>query len=239
MKRGIWGVFLIMTLCFCLSCEKKKETVVSKKSVSKVVSSQKVPASPQAKTETNIFNEVPNQPPQITDLTFVPSQPVTGDTLKVKVDAHDPDGDVINYFFSWQVNGETVQQSDENVLHYTLKAGDEVVVTVIPSDGREKGNPVSNMVVVGNAPPNVSLLSQQLKRDVYQAQLKVDDPEGDKVSFSLKEAPKGMQINNEGIISWRIEKGVCGDFPVVVEVQDEHGGKTRLSFRLKIKRVKK
>jgi hypothetical protein len=67
-----------MTLCFCLSCEKKKETVVSKKSVSKVVSSQKVPASPQAKTETNIFNEVPNQPPQITELTFVPSQPVKG-----------------------------------------------------------------------------------------------------------------------------------------------------------------
>jgi len=41
------------------------------------------------------------------------------------------------------------------------------VVTVIPSDGRKKGNPVSNMVVVGNAPPNVFLLNQQLKGDIY------------------------------------------------------------------------
>jgi len=48
-----------------------------------------------------------------------------------------------------------------------------------------------------------------------------------------------MQLNDDGLISWRIEKDVSGDFPVVVEVQDEHGGKTRLSFRVKIKRVKK
>ncbi len=239
MKKGVWGVFLIMTLFFCLSCEKKKETVVSKKSVPKVASSQKVSKSSQAETENASFKETPNQPPQITEITFVPSQPVTGDTLKVEVKAHDPEGDHINYFFIWQVNGETVQQSDENVLHYALKAGDEVVVTAIASDGRQKGNPVSNMVVVGNAPPNVCLLSQQLKGDVYQAQLKVDDPEGDQISFSLKEAPQGMQINEQGLISWRIEKGLSGEFPVVVEVQDGYGGKAILSFKVKIKRVTK
>jgi len=48
-----------------------------------------------------------------------------------------------------------------------------------------------------------------------------------------------MQLNDDGLISWRIEKGVCGDFPVVVEVQDEYGGKAILSFTVKIKRQEK
>ncbi len=203
----------------------------------KEISSSKVLANPQAETESTMVRDIPNQPPQIVDLSFVPSQPVTGDSLKVKIKAYDSEGDAVNYSFMWQVNGETVQQSEENVLHYPLKDGDEVVVTVIPSDGKQKGKSVSNMVRVGNAPPSISLINQQVNGNIYQAQLKVNDPEGDKVSCFLKKAPQGMQINEHGLIIWPIGKGVSGKFSIEVEAQDEYGGKAILAFTVKVKRA--
>lgn len=69
----------------------------------------------------------------------------------------DPDGDLFEATYSWEVNGETVEEAETGVLsglHYDK--GDEVVCYAYPKNGDDLGQPVkSNVGTVVNAPPYV------------------------------------------------------------------------------------
>ncbi len=236
-KINLFFLFIFCLFSFLVAgCGKKEKKEESEKQVSgqKIIREGK-PSFDDKKV--SILTK--DHPPEIIEIGFLPAHPVTGDTLEAKVIARDKDKDKIRYFFEWKINNEVIQASEDCVLHQPIKADDRIVVAVAPSDSTETGHTVKNMVIVGNAPPEIALQDQRLESDIYYATVSGKDPEGDRLTFSLKEAPEGMKIDENGLISWTINKDISGEFPVVVIVKDTYGAQTLLSYIIKIKRAKR
>jgi hypothetical protein len=129
-----------------------------------------------------------------------------------------------------------VQDTEDDVLDRPIKEGDFIEVEVTPTDGFNEGKPILHVVHVGNAPPTVSLVSQNISSDgQYEARLKASDPEKDSVEFSLKNGPPGMTVDlEEGVIRWSVQPKTEGDFGVEVSVKDSTGFETMLSYQVQI-----
>ena len=239
MKAGIIRYGLLLLCCALLvSCSSEKD---KNKGKSKVTVSGKLAQKQETKTPKEPINppvgEHGNHPPQLIDLSFSPSLPGTGDQIKAVVNAFDPDGDEITLHYSWSINGEPVQESEDPVLRRSVKEGDRIDLTVIASDEESKSKPISGMVFVGNAPPNAQVEQQKLVGNLYTAHIQGSDPEGDRLTFTLKEAPPGMKIDKDtGAIKWKLKKDVQGEFPVEVSVKDAKGAETLVSYTVKISR---
>jgi len=96
-----------------------------------------------------------NHPPQIVSLTFSHSAPGTDSTIVVYPSATDPEFDSISYTYQWTRNNLPVGWNSSQLsgsLYFSK--GDELRVTVTPSDGKSSGDPVtSQAIVVANTPP--------------------------------------------------------------------------------------
>lgn len=178
--------------------------------------------------------------PRIGKLRFVPELPQTGDAVKIQVGLS---GSATRAQVIWFLNGDEVHTSDIDrfsptaQFHGAIKARDRIKVVVKPYDELgEEGSPGSRTVVCQNAPPDLRLVRQDLKGEAYVATVEADDPEGRPVSFVLKEAPPGMQIDENGNIRWQMPKDASGGFTVKVAAKDEDGGEAVLSYTFTVRR---
>lgn len=97
------------------------------------------------------------------DVTIVPANPGSGDTLAVQYDYRDLDGDgESGTFIEWYKNGvlaqiNTVNSDIDRRLSLPISKGERWYAVVTPSDGTDLGDPVtsSNSVAVDNAIPVV------------------------------------------------------------------------------------
>ena len=169
-----------------------------------------------------------------------PKQPVTGERLKLTVKIEDS---FIRAEANWLVNGTLVQQDTfTKILHNAelkrdLKAGDTVEVDVNVQD-IATGDSLKKVVqkaTCKNGPPVLELVDQQVENNMYTATIKASDPEGDKFTLKLKKAPKGMTIDQDGKISWKVDRNTHGKFNVVVAAKDDKGKETELSFGFNLK----
>jgi hypothetical protein len=100
---------------------------------------------------------VKNSRPVGPQIAVDPMQPTATDTLRIKVvkPASDIDGDTLSLAVLWTVDGQSFPAGPgmEPVPAGSLKKGQHWVVTAIVSDGELQSNPVSQEVVVANAPP--------------------------------------------------------------------------------------
>jgi parallel beta-helix repeat protein len=95
---------------------------------------------------------VQNSPPSISGVIFSPQAPTEIDDITaIPVGSLDPDesDSIIIYYYSWQVNYQTVP----GLIGDTLEAGeydegDVITVTVTPSDGEDNGNPIKSEEIV-------------------------------------------------------------------------------------------
>ena len=132
-----------------------------------------------------------NRPPQITALGFYPNPVTTNDTLYIYPTANDPDFDKITYTYAWTVNGKAVgpnSQQLSGVVYFSK--GDEIKVTVTPSDGKSSGDPATTQpIIVANAAPqftNSSTLSPVPYADgdtTLRCDASATDPDGDSVVY--------------------------------------------------------
>jgi acyl-CoA thioesterase FadM len=91
-------------------------------------------------------------------------EPLMGSqTLSVRVEADDPDGDSVMFRHQWFVNGQPITgETGPTLASYKVKRGDQVSVEVIPLDGKAEGKPYrSNATTVGNSPPEIARLVLQ------------------------------------------------------------------------------
>jgi hypothetical protein len=80
-----------------------------------------------------------------------------------------------------------------------------------------------------SSPPN------KTDGNIYTYQVKADDPDNDPIIFSLKTAPKGMEINREtGLIRWEVRKGDQGTQSVEIEASDSEGAKSFQRYTLSV-----
>ena len=187
-----------------------------------------------------VAQEETGQPgmPTVAEASFDPSQPETGNKLKLRLKLNA----AVRAEVKWSINGEEVERSDYDgqgeyvTLGKPIKADDRISVSVIPYNASAApGAEVSRKVVCQNAPPLLRVASQNLVGDDYTAKIEVRDPENDPVTLSLQ-GPPGMQIDQKGTISWKIDRTTTGSFPIVVTGRDDKGGQGVLTYSIGIRR---
>lgn len=180
--------------------------------------------------------EAKSAKPTVTDVVFDPANPQTGDKLKVRMKLHH----AVRAEVKWSVNGEEAGMSDYDgfadgvEFSGTLKTGDKITAKVTPfNDMGEAGATVEKQVRCTKAPPTLKLVSQKVAGTVYKAKVDVSDPDKGSVTLTV-EGPKGMQIDNDGNISWEMGKTKSGKWPIKVVGKDSAGAKVILTWTLRI-----
>ncbi len=182
--------------------------------------------------------KIPNSPPVIQEVRIEPKVAYASDNLRVIVKGFDEDGDSVNYAYQWEKNGAILTEENREVLEKgQFRKGDSIAVIVTPNDGESKGVPKkSDPIIISNSPPIIiSTPPDKVDENVYTYQVKANSPNDNPVIFTLKTAPKGMEINKEtGLIRWEIRKNDKGKHTVEVEVSDDSGAKSRQRYTLEI-----
>jgi putative Ig domain-containing protein len=144
-----------------------------------------------------------NHPPVVRSVSLQPNPLVLSGPISALVQAQDDDRDIIHIRCRWFANNKLVaERSSESVEPEIFKRGDNVVVEVVPSDGKVEGAPFkSEIFVVGNTPPIVSHLTiepdeQSFARRVV-AKADVSDPDGDTVTVDYRWRKNG-EVVKEG-----------------------------------------
>ncbi|MFY0640988.1 MAG: hypothetical protein JXR16_08080 [Bermanella sp.] len=105
---------------------------------------------------------------------------------------------------------------------YDQSGSHSVVIEVINQYGRKVNQSFSVEVANTNRAPIVTSdpLKNASENSSYQYQMGVVDPDGDALTFELKEHPEGMQINNMALISWMPTYEQAGEYRVLVQASD-------------------
>ena len=107
------------------------------------------------------------------------------------------------------VNGRSRPAETRDFLRKTsLKKGDEVEVLLSASDGVQSTEKILKTTIV-NAPPEWKSDPREMK-DINGFIVEAVDPDGDRVTYRLEGAPKGMSISPSGKLSYVGSKDEAG-----------------------------
>lgn len=182
---------------------------------------------------------IANHPPVIHSVSLTPDDATVGTVLTADATGSDPDEDQVTYLYQWRVNEKVVvEKSGANQLNTSkFKKKDMVYAAVWASDGDVEGEvAASNIVVlINNAPQITSSPSTNLANGNYTYQVAAQDPDKDRMTYSLESAPPGMTINaSTGFIQWTVPKEVPErqEIPIKIKVDDGDGGTVYQEYSL-------
>jgi hypothetical protein len=182
--------------------------------------------------------EILNSPPVIQKVWIEPKVAFVTDPLKANVNSSDVDGDFVYYTYRWEKNGVVLDDERGEILERgRFKKGDSIAVTVTPDDRETQGPPKkSDQVIISNSPPIItSSPPTSVKGSTYLYQVGANDPDSDPVTFTLKSAPKGMEIDAEtGLIRWVIQEEDRGVHSIEIEATDNAGAKSLQRYTLTV-----
>lgn len=165
-----------------------------------------------------------NRPPQVVSVKLTPEVVYPGSRIKAEATAADADGDLITFEYEWRRNDEILADTTMDELDTTgFRKGDVIAVVVTPSDTREKGKSGSSRrLLIQNRPPEItSYPAAEIDAGKYLYAVKASDADGDALTYSIEEAPTGMDIDTAtGRIEWQVPKEMVGNFKVRVVVSD-------------------
>lgn len=161
-----------------------------------------------------------------------------GRHLLARVEVLDPDSDEVTLSYRWRKNEKVVKEGEDNTLSVAgLTSQDFVDVEVTASDGNSNGAAtLSGRFTMSNSSPTiVSSPAPSPVGDVYEYQVKANDPDGDPITYKLESSPPGMYIEEQsGQIHWSVAPDAKGTFHVKVVAQDNRGGFAAQDFELSI-----
>lgn len=176
---------------------------------------------------------IKNTPPRITRARILPSIPKVGSILKVQIEAHDVDNDIISFKYYWTANGNFA--GEDNYLDTEIKRDDLITVVVTPYDNDDQGKEIKLNSRVYNSPPVFSETSPSIEGKFYKYEINASDPDKDELTFKLEQAPEGMIINpDSGKISWELKTEDVGYHEVKVRITDNNGGEILVPVNTKI-----
>lgn len=135
--------------------------------------------------------------------------------------------DKTGYRYQWTINEKPSGGDSDSIGDF--KRGDIIAVRITPFEEEKTGTAKVMSVVVQNTSPKVSE-TKELKNDgknlVYQVIAK--DNDGDKLTYTLVDAPEGAVIDSSsGVINWSIKDGDKTEpKSFKVKVSDGNGGET-------------
>jgi hypothetical protein len=176
-----------------------------------------------------------NSLPTVTSVTLRPEVISRGIDINATPEAHDADGDPVQFVYAWFVNGTELPETGAVLGGDRFKRGDTVSLSVTPSDGEGTGAPLmTKPLVIQNAPPRfISTPPSEFQSDVYRYQAAAEDPDSDPLTYILLAAPPGMSVDvQSGVIALQIKKELAGTHQIEIAVQDAFGAKASQSYSL-------
>jgi len=232
-------LILIFSLLLIIACsaEKPSENDIQKVSGENAESVSKTTGAPASDTGTTpseaARNITGNNPPVLGKVKIMPEVFRPGDRLYIDTTGSDVDGDDVTILYEWTLNGEPAGESRE--IGAEIKRGDRISAKITPYDGAAYGSPVTINREIGNMPPVITEdKSFVFDGKTYTYQIKASDPDGDKLTYSLKTAPDGMTIDSSGLIRWDVPSDFKGKVTATVSVLDNKGGEASMTFDVKI-----
>ncbi|MBA4371563.1 MAG: hypothetical protein C0402_01735 [Thermodesulfovibrio sp.] len=174
--------------------------------------------------------KIKNAPPVISRVKLMPEVFKSGDLLSVEVSGTDPDGDTVTFLYEWTKNGQPA--GNGRVMDSQVKKGDKVLVKITPFDGEVNGRAGTLNNEIRNMPPML-IDNRDYKFDgrVLTHQARATDPDGDPITYSLKNAPQGMAINSSsGLTTWTVPPGLKDKGSYTVVAKDPNGGESSQLF---------
>jgi hypothetical protein len=178
-----------------------------------------------------------NAPPELSRVKIMPEVFKPEDKLYIDAAAGDIDGDDVSVTYEWTLNGEPAGSSKE--ITAEIKRGDKLSVKVTPYDGETYGSSITLKREIRNLPPMIAKEGKSVfDGKTYTYQVNAVDPDGDELTYTLKEGPPGMTIGSaNGTITWEVPPGFTGDTNIKVLISDSQGGELHAPFNLKINPV--
>lgn len=181
-----------------------------------------------------------NRPPVIRSITIVnksENDPRQG--FKANVEAFDPDQDEIGFRYQWKLEGDEIIGAIDEEIEWQedFKKGSNVSVEVVPFDGIDEGvwKAEGNFTIPNSPPKILSEPTSRIESGKFTYVIQAEDPDGDSIEFTLKNAPKGMTIEPAtGLISWEFDEKDIGEHNVEIVVSDYEGAKStqKLTFNI-------
>jgi hypothetical protein len=140
---------------------------------------------------------VVNAPP-VVEVALVPDAPLSSDDIAPVVTTWDVDGDDVTVAFSWALEGSDRTWSEQVLPAEETARGDRWVLTVVPDDGYDEGEPVTAAVDIENRAPVV--ISVELgpagasRDDTLQATVIAEDGDGDTITFDYAWSVDGVTV---------------------------------------------
>jgi hypothetical protein len=183
--------------------------------------------------------KVENQPPRITNIRLREGE--SGDAgayWMIEVEGSDPDGDAVEYSYSWLINGRNSDETGDRFPTSKLKRGDEVHAEVVASDGRDESDVASTGTVsVANSAPDIVSTPPRLDaQGRFEYAVKAQDADGDRtLRYELVSGPVGMRMDDlSGRVTWKPTPEQAGEHRVEIAVDDRRGGRSTQVFDLAI-----
>ena len=185
-----------------------------------------------------VNSATPNQSPVITSNPRTTSR--TGDTYFYQIQASDPDGDLLSYSLPTAPTGMMVSTVGLMTWETTAAQSGAHNITLRVSDGQlfteqsftlnltyRAGN---NTPLIISAPNTVTNLEQ-----TYTYNLKGQDADGDRLFWSLDQAPDGMVIDIQtGALRWLPQSNQLGQHSIVVKLLDSFGAFSTQTYILTV-----
>ena len=189
--------------------------------------------------EREILGRVANQPPRMRDLRLSQStDPNLAHMWIAEASGDDPDGDDLEYRYTWILNGKVSAFKGKNLSTRELKRGDTVRLRVVAFDGDDESAAAeSGTVRVANASPEILSTPPRLGADGrFDYSITAEDPDGDRpMRYELVRGPPGMEIDGRtGRLLWSPEMDQAGNHRIEIAVDDLHGGRATQEFALPI-----
>jgi len=183
---------------------------------------------------------VPNRRPVMLGIGLRPSpEVISGDTLVATVRGRDPDDDLLEYRYRWQVNGEDISNEQDRLETDRLVKGDEIRTFVTANDGSDDSDELASVIVrVGNSHPEIVSAPEVRWTDgEFRYEVEARDPDGDRpLRYALRSGPDGMLVDSVlGAVSWKPKPDQTGVHPIEVAVSDPMGATSVQHFEITVK----
>ena len=179
---------------------------------------------------------IENAPPSLRKVDVEPGSEISaGQTITLRPEARDPDGDAVEFRYRWEVNGQRVSVTGAMFDTAELERGDQILATVVATDGETDSEPLETPTfTLTNTPPSIVSWPGAPGRDgTFNYQVRAEDPDGGNLMYKLAEAPAGMKIGSQtGAIRWEPKPDQIGSYTVAIVVDDLEGGQTQQVFEL-------
>ncbi|MGI9533357.1 MAG: Ig domain-containing protein [Thermodesulfobacteriota bacterium] len=245
----IFGYMAVIIFLFVLSCssnDKKEDNLINEPELEEAVDTDKDTENVEVHPDSDNYEYNSNsntksesdQTPKIKTIIVETVSNNIKDGFRAVITAENREGGNIDYIYQWKLNEADIVGATEEILQWTdnFKKGDKITLEVIPFDENAQGIWRSEgSFFIPNSPPSItSQPSGVVSNGKFSYNVEATDPDGDKLTYSLKDAPEGMNISDKGEITWQYSSENVGDYNIVIVVNDGDGGEINQEMSIKI-----